>query len=71
LSTFVGLALGAFTLGLPMFFGLLDQRDFPRMRWIEDDEPTPWWGHMVVVVGVILAVLVALAAPISGFHPTH
>jgi hypothetical protein len=30
---------------------------------------TPRWGHAVVFVGVALAVLIALAAPISGFHP--
>ena len=65
------LVLGVATFGLPLWFALLDRGAFPRLRWIREGEATPIWGHMVVVVGITLAVMVALAAPFSQFHPTH
>jgi len=59
------------TLGLPLWFAFLDRRALPRLRWIGDGDSPPLWGRLVVVIGMGLAVLIALAAPISGFHPTH
>jgi len=67
----LGVMVGAFTLGLPMLFFFLDQRSRPNLLWIREGEPPPLWGHMIVVVGVALAVLVALASPIAGFSATH
>ena len=65
------LLVGTFTLGLPAWFAYLDRESFPRMRWMDEGEPTPTWGHWVVVLGALLAVLVAVAAPISEFHSSH
>ena len=63
--------VGAFTLGLPLWFASLDQKFLPGLRWIDEGDPLPLWGRMVVVVGLGLAVLIALAAPFAGFHPSH
>jgi hypothetical protein len=63
--------VGGLTVGLPIWFAFLDRKVFPRLRWIEEGAAPPLWGRLVVVVGVGLAVMVALAAPLSGFHPTH
>jgi hypothetical protein len=63
--------VGLFTLGLPILFAVLDRMNFPGLKWVQEGDPTPIWGHLVVVVGVALAVLVALAAPISGFQSAH
>ena len=63
--------LGTFTLGLPLWFAFLDQKVLPKLRWVDEGAPPPVWGRMVVVVGIGLVVLVALAAPFSDFHPTH
>ena len=68
---FLEFLIGFLTLGLPLWFAFLDQRAFPGMRWVAEGRGTPVWGNSVVVVGVVLAVLIALAAPISGFHPSH
>jgi hypothetical protein len=63
--------VGGLTLGLPAWFAYLDRGSFPRLKWIGEGDPPPPWGRMVVVVGVGLAVLIALAAPLSGFDPVH
>lgn len=63
--------LGTFTLGLPVWFAVLDRKAAPRLKWSREGGGIPTWGHMVVVVGVVLAVLVALAEPMAGFHPSH
>ena len=63
--------IGGLTLGLPIWFAFLDREASPRLKWIGEGDPTPLWGKMVVFVGVFLVVLVALAAPVSGFDPTH
>jgi hypothetical protein len=63
--------VGALTLGLPLWFAFLDRRAFPRLKWIEGGEGPPTWGRLVVWVGALLAILIAIAAPVVGFHPTH
>ncbi len=63
--------VGGMTLGLPVFFLYLDWGASPRLKWIGEGDPAPLWGRMVVLVGVGLAVLIALAAPVAGFIPTH
>ena len=63
--------VGILVLGLPLWFASLDRAAFPNLRWIEGSDPPPLWGKMVVVVGVALAVLIALAAPFAGFEATH
>lgn len=63
--------VGVFTLGLPVWFAFLDRHTFPGLRWVQGDEPPPLWGRMVVVVGVALGVLIALAAPFAGFETAH
>jgi hypothetical protein len=67
----LGILVGGLTVGLPLWFAFLDQKALPQLRWIEEGDPPPLWGRMVVVVGVGLAILVALAEPFSGFHPPH
>jgi hypothetical protein len=71
MTTLLSALIGGLTLGLPLWFAFLDRQAFPRLRWMDEGEPTPTWGHWVVVVGVFLAVLVALAAPLSEFQPPH
>ena len=71
MESFVGILVGSLTLGLPVWFFFLDQRFFPRLKWVGEGHPPPLWGKMVVVVGITIGILVALAAPFSGFHPTH
>jgi len=71
LSSIPGIVLGVFTLGLPLWFFLQDRKVFPRLKWGEEGGTTPFWGHLVVVVGLALAVLVALSAPLSAFHSSH
>jgi len=63
--------VGGLTLGLPLWFAFLDQRVFPRLKWTGEGDPVPPWGHLVVVVGVLLVIFVALSAPVSGFEPNH
>ncbi len=63
--------VGGLTLGLPVWFAFLDRGVFPRLKWIGEGDSPPLWGRTVVVVGVGLAVLIALAAPLSGFDPAH
>ena len=67
----VEVIVGALTLGLPLWFAFLDRRAFPDLRWIGEGDGPPAWGRMVVWIGAALAVLIALAAPIAEFHPTH
>ena len=71
LTAIVAALVGAFSLGLPIWFAFLDQKALPGLLWMGEGEPTPLWGHLVVVVGLLLAVLVAVAAPFSGFEATH
>ena len=71
MSLLLEIVVGTLTLGLPLWFLLLDQGVFPKLKWVEDGEPPPFWGSMVVVVGVALAILIALASPFTGFHPSH
>ena len=71
MTALLNFLVGGLTLGLPLWFAFLDRRAFPRLRWMDEGEPTPTWGHWVVLVGVVLAVLVAFAAPLSEFHATH
>ena len=61
--------VGALTLGLPLWFAYLDRGVFPRLKWVKKGEGPPRWGRMVVLVGIGLVVLIALAAPIASFHP--
>ena len=63
--------IGSLTLGLPLWFAALDRRAAPHLTWKEAGKGIPAWGHMIVVVGVVLAVLIAFAVPISDFHPSH
>jgi len=67
----VNALIGALALGLPLWFAYLDRGAFPQLLWVRPGDPTPGWGRAVVFVGVALAVLAALAAPIAGFHPEH
>lgn len=69
MNTILEFVVGGLTLGLPGWFAYLDRRVFPRLRWVREDGSTPTWGHFVVAVGVGLAVLIALAAPLTGFQP--
>jgi hypothetical protein len=71
MSPLLEVIVGALTLGLPLLFALLDTRAFPNLRWIGAGDPPPAWGRSVVLVGIAVAVLIALAAPIAGFHPEH
>ena len=71
MSLALEILLGTLTVGLPVWFAFLDRKAAPRLKWSPEGKGIPTWGHMVVVVGVVLAVLVALAAPIAGFHPSH
>jgi hypothetical protein len=71
LQTLVEILVGGLTLAIPFWFAFLDRLKFPELRWTGNTGRTPFWGHLVLVVGVGLAVLIALAAPLSGFHPTH
>lgn len=71
MSDLLQVLVGLLTLGLPLWFAYLDRRAFPRLRWIGEGESIPLWGRLVVVVGVGLAILVAVSAPISGVQPTH
>ena len=63
--------VGVFTLGLPVLFVLLDQKARPNLLWIGTGDPPPLWGHSIVVIGVALAILVALAEPMTGVDPHH
>ena len=65
------LFVGGLTVGLPIWFAFLDRKAFPALKWVGEGNPAPLWGRMVVVVGVALTVLIALAAPFSGFETTH
>lgn len=65
------LLVGASTLGLPIWFAILDRKAFPRLKWIGEGEPIPRWGHTIVIVGILLAVLIAVVSPISGPDPGH
>ena len=65
------IVVGGLTLGLPLWFAYLDRGVFPKLKWVWEGKGTPAWGHAVVFVGVGLAVLIALAAPVAGFHPEH
>ena len=73
MSLFLEIIVGTLTLGLPLWFAYLDQGVFPVLKWnrVGKERRTPRWGHAVVFVGVVLAVLIALAAPISTFQPLH
>ena len=71
MTLFLEILIGGLTLGLPLWFAFLDQGVFPKLKWVGEGDPPPLWGRSVVFVGVMLAVLIALAAPIAGFHPTH
>ena len=71
LTSLLEIVVGGLTLGLPAFFAYLDGRAFPRLRWISEGEGPPTWGRLVVWIGAGLAILIALASPIAGFHPTH
>ena len=71
MASLLQVLLGALTLGLPLWFHLQDRRVFPRLRWIREGEGPPAWGRAVVFVGVAVVILIALAAPIAGFHPEH
>lgn len=53
--------VGSLTLGLPLWFAYLDQKALPRLTWVGEGDPPPRWGRLVVLVGVALAVLIALA----------
>jgi hypothetical protein len=70
-SLLLKILVGALTLGLPLLFAFLDTRAFPNLRWIGEGHPSPAWGRSVVLVGIVLAVLIALAEPMAGFHPEH
>ncbi len=59
------------TLGLPFWFAYLDRGVFPRLKWVRPSDSPPAWGQAVVFVGIGLAILIALAAPIAGFHSSH
>jgi hypothetical protein len=63
--------VGGFTLGLPIWFVFLDRRVRPRVKRVGEGDSPPLWGRMVIVVGAGLAVLIALAAPLSDFNPGH
>lgn len=63
--------VGTLTLGLPVWFAYLDRGAFPKLLWIQDGDPPPIWGRLVVLVGVGLGVLIALAAPFSEIDSSH
>lgn len=71
MAAFLNVLLGALTLGLPLWFSYLDTGVFPSLKWVRPGEAPPLWGRMVVFIGVGLAILVAIAAPIAGFHAEH
>lgn len=65
------LVVGIFTLGLPVWFAFLDRRAGLKLKWVASGEAPPLWGRLVVLVGIGLALLIAVAAPISGFDASH